>query len=111
MSRPEIKFFLKAKATDAKAAFIDICAAWRNDNGMLGARFDKRIAAIKLDDGTVLKVDAKGMVEGFFFNARTESEAPAKPGYTKAPPVTRGAPRGQSQDMPADDFDDDSIPF
>ena len=104
--KPAIKFFLKAKAQDARAKFIDICAAWRNENGMLGARFDRRVVAVKLDDGTVLKIDDRGGVEGYFFNAREEEgAAPAKAGYTRTAPVTRKPAAG----MPADDFDADDF--
>lgn len=116
--RPEIKVFFKAVAKDG--GYIDLCAFWRNEsNGMLSGKLDRNVRAIKvvMADGSekVLRTNEKGIVDGYYLNVRVESEAPAKPGYTRVAPVARGGYGGASKkpagDMPPDDFDDDSIPF
>lgn len=110
-TKPEIKVFFKA--VDG-SGYVDLCAFWRGDNGMLRGKLDRNVKAIKvvMADGSerVLKTGEKGIVDGYYLNVRVESEgaaAPAKAGYTRAAPVTRKP----AADMPADDFDDSEIPF
>jgi hypothetical protein len=114
-TRPEIKVFFKA--VDG-SGYVDLCAFWRGDNGMLRGKLDRNVRAIKvvLADGSekVLKTSDKGIVDSYYLNVRVESEgpaAPAKAGYTRAAPVTRGGASKAPVDMPADDFDEDDIPF
>lgn len=112
-TRPEIKVFLKAQDG---GGYVDLAAWWRGENGMLQGRFDRSVRAIKvvLKDGSekVVRVNEKGYADGHYLNIRIEeggAPAAAKPGYTRTAPVTR---RGASDDMPADDFVEDSdIPF
>lgn len=114
-TRPEIKVFFKA--VDG-SGYVDLCAFWRGDNGMLRGKLDRNVRAIKavMADGSerILRTNEKGIVDGYYLNVRVESEAPAKPGYTRVAPVARGGYGGAKKpadDMPPDDFDGDSIPF
>lgn len=107
-SKPEIKVYFKAAADGG--GFADLCAFWRNERGMLSGRLDKSVRAIKIvrQDGSevVLRPDERGIVDGWFLNARTELAASAAP--------VRGATHTRRVAAPAaaDDFPDDSdIPF
>lgn len=104
-SKPEIRVYFKAAGG---GGFADLCAFWRNARGMLSGRLDKTVRAIKVtrQDGSevVLRPDDRGIVDGWFLNARTEAAPPAPP---------RGAThtRRAAAPAPADDFPDDDIPF
>jgi hypothetical protein len=104
--KPEIKVFFKR--ADG-SGYVDLCAFWRGDNGMLRGSLDRKVVAIKVlrDDGSfeVITAGEKGRVEGMFLNCRIEGEARGAPPARAAAPTRRAAP-------PADDFpDDDGIPF
>lgn len=107
MSKPDVKVFFKA--VDG-SGYVDLCAFWRGDNGMLRGKLDRNVKAIKvvLADGSekVLRMSEKGIVDGYYLNVRMEdSSPPAKAGYVRAAPVTRGTQK------PALDFPDDDVPF
>jgi hypothetical protein len=110
VSKPEIKVFFKR--ADG-SGYVDLCAFWRGDNGMLRGSLDRRVVAIKVlrEDGTseVLTAGEKGRVEGMFLNCRVEGEQRGAPPARAAAPTKFRIPRSPSA---ADDFpDDDSIPF
>lgn len=107
--KPEIKVFFKR--ADG-SGYVDLCAFWRGDNGMLRGSLDRRVVAIKVlrEDGSseVLKAGEKGRVEGMFLNIRIEGEQ-----RTTTP--QRGQPttkRANEPPPPVDDFiDDGDLPF
>lgn len=107
MARPEIKVYFKS--AEQGGGFADLCAFWRNDRGMLSGRLDRRVRAIKIEreDGSevVLKPDEKGVVSGWYLNARTEDAGAA----TRAPRSRPSA--GSQRSGPIDDMPDDDLPF
>mgnify|MGYP001165589673 CR=1 FL=1 len=107
-SKPEVRVFFKR--ADG-SGYVDLCAFWRGDNGMLRGLLDRRVVAIKVlrEDGSseVLKAGEKGRVEGMFLNIRTEGEQRATTPQ-RGQPTTKRA----NEPPPVDDFiDDDSLPF
>jgi len=101
--KPAIKVYLKS-ATGG--GFLDLVAFWRGDNGMLRGSFDRSVRAIKIVDRDgkehVIRPDEKGRVDGWYVNAREDTQpAPAR----GQRPAARPAPQ-------VDDFPDDGdLPF
>lgn len=127
MSKPEVKISLASKGHGEKE-YVDLLAFWRNDKGHLSGKVDRGIASIviKRRDGSTEEIapDEKGYLNGWFINARVESEGDKRIAQSqyrsqnqnqRAPQRTQSRPQSGNQragrDEPPDDFEDSEFPF
>lgn len=125
MSKPEVKISLASKGHGEKE-YVDLFAFWRTDKGHLSGKVDRGIASIviKRRDGSTEEIvpDEKGYFEGWFINARVESEGDKRIAQSqyrsqnqRPPQRTQSRPQSGNQragrDEPPDDFADDELPF
>lgn len=95
--KPVLKVYGKRKSGDGPE-YVDVAAFWNSDRGGLSGKWDKRIVAVKLEDGTIIKL------ADYYCNARDNSAGQ---------PTTRreAPPKKPAADDPPPDFGDDDIPF
>ena len=102
--KPDVRVVAKIKApAEGQSPYVDIGAWWRQDDGKTRGGWDRRVVAIKLDDGRVIQVaDA-------FLNLQEVSAAPQR----AAAPSSKHGERTAAAPPPPDDGPDfgDDIPF
>lgn len=111
--RPEVKISLASKGKDGEREYVDLFAFWRNEKGHLSGKVDRGVAAIKIvrKDGTqeVIKPDEKGYLDGWFINAKVETDGDKR--IAAAQYKSNARPQQSKREEPVDDFVDDDIPF
>lgn len=96
--KPVLKVYGKRKSGDGPE-YVDVAAFWNSDRGGLSGRWDKRIVAVKLEDGTVVKL------ADYYCNTRDNRDAGQPTTQRQAPPKKPAA----DDPPPFDDSDD--FPF
>lgn len=93
--KPDVRVVAKMKDGSLAKQYVDIGAWWRQEDGKLRGGWDRRVVAVKLDDGTVIQVaDA-------FLNLQETAAQPVAP---------RRAPSSSAAPPPDDGFGDAPAP-
>jgi hypothetical protein len=101
--KPDVRVVAKMKDGSLAKQYVDLGAWWRQEDGKLRGGWDRRVVAVKLDDGTVIKVaDA-------FLNLQETMQA-ARPAPARAPATSAPPPDDGFGDAGGGDFGDD-LPF
>ena len=106
--RPVIK--ISAKPATGGGPPISLIAYWRQANGMLGGRLDRRITevAVRMEDGEIIRITKGGDGKwSHYLNAYEEKAEAPRAGSLG------GTTRGRRSDLAGggEDFGGDNIPF